>query len=185
MSGPSFRTNDISAERYEIVLVSRRFPPSLRLAVTSVIVGVILPTGSWLLTGVDSETVALRALAIAGFGVPVFYALFYWKTGQLTGNSLLANITYIRGHVEWSDSLRYMLKDVTQLSWSEVTKAQIIPRPGLFAQHRTALALGLRDGTQLKLSVPNLRPSEEVLLAEALGAITARNGIRFSNAAAT
>lgn len=109
-----FRTNHISPERNEIVLITRRFPPSLLLAAISVGIGIVLPTGSWLLAGVTPQDIALRTLAIAGLGIPVFYAVYYWRTDQLGGNALLANGTYVRGHVAWTDSLKYGPRDSLQ-----------------------------------------------------------------------
>lgn len=176
----AFRTNHISPERNEIVLITRRFPPSLWLAAISVVIGIVLPAGSWLIAGVAPQDIALRTLAISGLGVPAFYAIYYWRTEQLGGNGLLANGTDVRGHVAWTDALKYGLRDSIQLAWAEVARAKLVPRPMVFANHRMALALSLRDGTQLGLCLPNLRPSEEQQLALALVAIADRNGVVFS-----
>lgn len=177
-----FTHNSISSENCEIILLHKRYDPPMMLVVI-IMAGVATICGIGALeTTRELYVAALVVLGVFVAGVPLFRFLFFLKTEQLaTPTTLLANVTYIMGYVQWPPTWpNSIIESPKRFSWAEVRHASLGLKPWVFAVDNVQLGLHLRSGKVTFLRVPRISDQEYSSLVEALSNIAKRRGFGFS-----
>lgn len=179
MQALPFTQNRISPQDREVVLIERRVPPTPAMVKVGAGIGGLAGLIGGLERFGDVFLAFLVGLAVYGLALQAMSWLYYIRTGQLRPRALLANDTYILGHV-----LRMSRRaPPNRFAWADVLRVRLWPESTLQDFHVLYIDVALKNGGVAVLLLPPLTPQEWSDLCDTLEAIAHRCDFRFEVAA--